>query len=112
MNTRSAARWTAGGLLVSAGLLWVAPSLALADPPIADPGAIQPPGTGMVTTILGWIKWIALVVCIGSLIWGGAKVALSKRRGEGEEAAKAVGMPIIGAFIVSAAFTLIGFLWS
>ena len=35
---------------------------------IPDPDPVQPPGTGGVTTLIGWLKWIGYAVVGGAII--------------------------------------------
>ena len=88
-------------------------ALAMTSPILAavpDPSPIQPPGTGGVNTILGWLMWIGLAVAVGALIAVGILVAVSLRRGEGGHVAGTVMMPLLGAIIIGAAAAIIGFL--
>ncbi|WP_242493915.1 hypothetical protein [Sanguibacter massiliensis] len=77
---------------------------------IPDPIATQPPGTEGLTTIMGWLKWVALAVCIAGLIMAGALMAIQSRRGEGGEHAGKIGMALGGVIVISAAAALVGFL--
>lgn len=83
-----------------------------ANTPVAIPDSppIQPPGTEGVTTILGWLKWVALAICVIGLIVAGALMAIQSRRGEGGEHAGKIGMALGGVIVISAATSLIGFL--
>lgn len=77
---------------------------------IPDSPPIQPPGTEGVTTIMGWLKWVALAICVIGLIIAGALMAIQSRRGEGGEHAGKIGMALGGVIVISAATSLIGFL--
>ncbi|WP_156475771.1 hypothetical protein [Pseudoclavibacter helvolus] len=77
---------------------------------IPDSPPIQPPGTEGVTTIMGWVKWVGLAVCVLGLIAAGTMMAINSRRGEGGEHAGKIGMALGGVIIISAAASLIGFL--
>ncbi|WP_219820074.1 MULTISPECIES: hypothetical protein [unclassified Pseudoclavibacter] len=83
-----------------------------ANTPVALPDSppVQPPGTEGITTILGWLKWVALAVCIAGLVAAGAMMAVNSRRGEGGEHAGKIAMALGGVIIISAATSLIGFL--
>lgn len=59
---------------------------------------------------MGWGKWIALGALVMALIFAGAKMGFAGRRGEGGEHASAVGWSLGGVMVVSAAFTIVGFL--
>ena len=75
-----------------------------------DPAPVQPPGTDGFVTIMGWVKWVALAVCIIGLIVAGAMMAVQSRRGEGGEHVGKIGMALAGVIVISAAATLVGFL--
>lgn len=76
---------------------------------LPDPDPVQPPGTEGLTTLLGWVKWIGLAVCVLGLIAAGTVMAIQSRRGEGGEHAGKIGMALGGVIIISAATSLVGF---
>ena len=76
---------------------------------LPDPDPVQPPGTEGLTTLLGWVKWIGLAVCVLGLIAAGTMMAIQSRRGEGGEHAGKIGMALGGVIIISAATSLVGF---
>ena len=50
---------------------------------IPDPGPVAPPGfAGPVAVIMGWVKWVGLIVAVLGVIIIGAKLAINVRRGE------------------------------
>ncbi|MBX9244626.1 hypothetical protein ICW40_07360 [Actinotalea ferrariae] len=77
---------------------------------VPDPSPVQPPGTEGLTSIMGWVKWVALAICIIGLIIAGAMMAIQSRRGEGGEHAGKIGMALGGVIVISAAGSLVGFL--
>jgi hypothetical protein len=77
---------------------------------LPDPAPVQPPGTEAVSTILGWAKWVGLVVCILGLIAAGTLMAVQSRRGEGGEHVGKIGMALGGVIVISAAVALVGFI--
>ncbi|MFT8395948.1 hypothetical protein [Propionibacterium sp.] len=79
-----------------------------ADVPNPDP--VQPPGTGGVVTLLGWLKWGGLVMCIAGLIAAGGMMAIKYHRGEGGEQAGWIGKALIGVIVIGAAASMVGFL--
>jgi len=79
---------------------------------VPDPDPIQPPGTEGFTAIMGWVKWVALAVCVIGLIVAGAMMAVQSRRGEGGEHVGKIGMALGGVVVISAAASLVGFLMS
>ena len=41
---------------------------------VIDPGAVQPPGTEGLVSIMSWVKWVALALAVAGLMVGGAMV--------------------------------------
>ena len=94
-----------GNSVVALGSLWV----ALPTPNLTGDGTAQinesaagAPGSEGFTTILGWVVWIALAICIMSLIAAGGLLALNHRRGEAGAHLGRVGT-ILGAVILISA---------
>jgi len=79
---------------------------------IPNPAPVQPPGTNGFVTIMGWVKWVALAVCVIGIIVAGALMAINSRRGEGGEHAGRIGFALGGVIVISAAASLVGFLVS
>lgn len=77
---------------------------------VPDPAPVQPPGTDGLIAIMGWVKWVALAICIIGLIVAGAMMAIQSRRGEGGEHAGKIGMALGGVIVITAASSLVGFL--
>jgi uncharacterized membrane protein len=78
---------------------------------VPDPGAgTMPPGFGAFTTVMGWAKWVGLGIAVVGLIMLGVSLTISARRGEGGEIGGWLGRLLIGVIIISAAFTIVGFL--
>lgn len=89
--------------------LTLAAGTALAAPP--DPGdGTAPPGSEGFITLMGWGKWIALGICIMSLIGAGVMMGFGNRHGDGGEHAARLGRILGGVIVISAAFSLVGFL--
>ncbi len=79
---------------------------------LPNPQPIQPPGTGDISTVMGWVMWLGLALCILGLVVAGALMAINTRRGEGGEHAGRIGMALGGVIVIGAAGALIGFLAS
>ncbi|MFW5421091.1 hypothetical protein J0910_31245 [Nocardiopsis sp. CNT-189] len=78
---------------------------------IPNPGTGEPPpGSRGILTILQWVKWVALAVCVGGLIAAGATMAIQSRRGEGGEHMGRILMVLGGVVVIAAAVSMIGFL--
>jgi hypothetical protein len=78
---------------------------------VPDPGqGDMPPGFEAFTTVMGWAKWVGLGVAVVGLILLGVSMTVSARRGEGGEIGGWLGRLLVGVIIISAAFTIVGFL--
>lgn len=75
---------------------------------IPDPDPAQPPGTQGVTTIMAWLKWIGYAVVGGAIVVGGIMIAVSSRRGEGQDALPKILWPMGGAIVIGAGAAWIG----
>lgn len=78
---------------------------------VPDPGAgSMPPGFEQFTTVMGWAKWIGLGVTVVMVIILGVTATINSRRGEGGEIGGRLGWALGGIILISAAFTIVGFL--
>ncbi|MDE9366564.1 hypothetical protein PZ938_13205 [Luteipulveratus sp. YIM 133132] len=78
---------------------------------VPNPGSgKKPPGFDKFTDVMGWVKWIALGLCVIALIGAGVSMAMGSRRGDGGEHLQKVGYVLGGVMVISAAVSLIGFL--
>ena len=73
-------------------------------------GGTMPPGFESFVTVMGWAKWVGLGVAVIGFIMLGVSMTISSRRGEGGEIGGWLGRLIVGVIIISAAFTIVGFL--
>ncbi len=92
-------------------------SLALTRASLALPSAVPDPGDGSMPPgfekfidVMGWAKWLALGALVLALIAAGVMMSVNQRRGEGGEDAGRIMKVVLGAMIVSAAVSIIGFL--
>ncbi|MFC5382132.1 hypothetical protein [Aquipuribacter nitratireducens] len=76
-------------------------SVPLASVPRPNPGA--PPGSAQFLTILNWVSWGALVICVAGVIFAGIAMIISSRRGEGGEHIGKLGTVLAGCVVVGAA---------
>jgi|tagenome__1003787_1003787.scaffolds.fasta_scaffold19503999_2 type IV secretory pathway VirB2 component (pilin) len=102
---------------VSIAATAMALAVAFALPAFADPvpnpgGGSAPPGSEGFITIMGWVKWVALGLCVIALIGAGAMMGFGRARGDGGEHLERVGRILGGVVLISAAFSLVGFLVS
>ena len=77
---------------------------------VPDPAPSQPPGTERFITIMSWVKWVALAICVLGLIIAGAGMAVQARRGEGGEHVGRLGFVLFGVIIISGSGAIVGFL--
>jgi hypothetical protein len=89
-------------LAVSAHL-WLAD---VPNPPPASPG----PGGGAVTTLLAWVKWLALAACAGSAVVAGGMIAVGSVTCRSELAARGKSglvWSVVGAIVVAIGIPLV-----
>jgi hypothetical protein len=82
----------------------------LAGVSLPDPAPAQPPGGGAISTLLSWVKWGALVCCVGAAITAGGMIAVgnTSRRAELAERGKVTLIcAVIGAIVIAVGGTLI-----
>lgn len=75
---------------------------------IPDPAPKQPPNTEGVSTLLAWLKWGGYAVVGGAIIVGGALIAVSLRRGEGQDALPKIIWPMVGAIVIGGGIGMVG----
>ena len=75
---------------------------------VVDPGqGIAPPGSEGIVTIVSWVAWTVLAVCVLGVLLVGARMAVAHRRGEGAEHAVSLAYVLGGAVLVGSASGLI-----
>ena len=90
-----------GQAVASLGTMWVyLPSPVLTNG-TGQAGGGTPPGSAGVTTILGYVMWIALVICVLSIIAIGAMLAVRIRRGDGEQLLGRLGIVLAAVILIS-----------
>jgi type IV secretory pathway VirB2 component (pilin) len=76
---------------------------------VLDPGEGQaPPGSENVVTIVNWIAWVAVVLCVIGVIVAGIGMLFAGRRGEGGEQASKLGWVLAGSIVIGGASALVG----
>lgn len=76
---------------------------------VPNPGSgSPPPGGEKFTTILQWVAWGALGVCVMGVIICGGAMAISHRHGSGGEHAARLGWVLAGCVVVGAASGIVG----
>ena len=68
----------------------------------------KPPGWEELVQILKWVAWICFGICVGAVMWAGAMMGMSARRGEGGEHAGRLGWTLAGAIIIGSASAIVG----
>lgn len=68
----------------------------------------QPPGTGGIQTIIGWVAWVATALGVVGIIVVGITMLFQNRRGEGGEAAGKLGWVLAGLVVITAASAIVG----
>ena len=99
-----------GTSVAALGSLWVAlptPNLTSDGTAQINKSAAGAAGSEGFTTILGWVVWIALAICIMSLIAAGALLAVNHRRGEAGAHLGRVGTILGAVILISAAGAIV-----
>jgi hypothetical protein len=68
-----------------------------------QPGQVQPPGTGGLVTILGWLGWTVSAACVAGILLCAGVMALRHRRGESGESLASLGWVLGACVLLSAA---------
>ncbi|MGY1634284.1 hypothetical protein ACI784_21505 [Geodermatophilus sp. SYSU D01186] len=75
---------------------------------VVDPGqGVAPPGSEGIVTIVQWVAWTVLAVCVVGVLLVGARMALAHRRGEGAEHAVSLAYVLGGAVLAGSASGLV-----
>ena len=93
-----------GQVVGALGTMWVhvgTPDLDGGGASSIEAGS-KAPGAGDLTTVLGYVTWISLVVCIVSLIVLGGRLALHLRAGEGITSLGRIGLVLGATVLISA----------
>ena len=96
--------------LAALGTLWIkipTASLLAPDGQHVAAAAITSPET---STVLGWVKWLGMVIAIGSLMVAGVMLSHSRQRGQASRASQRIVIVLFGAAVISSAPALVGWL--
>lgn len=77
---------------------------------LPDPDPVQPPGTDAISDILGWAKWVGLVIAIFGIIIVAAIMSVNSRRGQGSDNLGTLGYIFMGVVLIGASTALVGFI--
>lgn len=71
---------------------------------VPDVSPTAPPGSDKLTTILGWVLWIATLACVAAVITAGIKIAMGGHgRGGGGEHGMTLLLALLGAIVCGVA---------
>ncbi|NQX29663.1 hypothetical protein HQQ81_20140 [Microbacteriaceae bacterium VKM Ac-2854] len=97
-----------GKAVASLGTLWVyVPSAVLIEGENPGRGGGTPPAADAFTTILGYVTWVSLGLCVLSLIVAGAMLASRRRHGDGETHLGRLGVIVLAVMLISAATSIV-----
>ena len=92
--------------------LAAAPGKALAAIDDAPPSNVGLPGGPLLSTLLGWGKWVGLIVCALAIIYGAATWrGMGGNSGRGVEGKAYVGAGMLGAMIIGLAVIAVNTLY-
>lgn len=87
--------------LASLGTIWVYLPTPVLDAGSGAAGGGTPPASAGVTTVLGYVMWIALAICVMSIIAIGAMLVVRIRRGDGGQLLGRLGIVLTAAILIS-----------
>jgi type IV secretion system protein TrbL len=99
-----------GKAFAALGSVWTlipTPVLTGGGTSTSNKSAVNAAGAAGFTTILGWVVWIALAICVLSLIAVGAMLAASHRRGESAAHLGRLGTILAAVILISGASSII-----
>lgn len=100
-----------GSVVTTFGTLWVqvdTPNVAQGSTPYQSAA-----GAGGVSTLLQWMMWLGLAVCIGSLLVAAARLAMPSRSPDDVATAGGrVGVVLVATIMISGAAALVGALFN
>jgi hypothetical protein len=83
------------------------PLLIRFDDPVNNTPTAPNAVKGNVETVVNWVTWIGMMVCVLGIIIAGTMMAIGQRRGEGGEHASRLGWVIAGCIVIGAASGLV-----
>jgi hypothetical protein len=76
---------------------------------VVDPGeGVAPPGSEGLVTIVNWVAWVAVTLCVVAVMVAGIGMLFASRRGEGGEQASKLGWVLAGSIVIGGASALVG----
>jgi hypothetical protein len=95
---------------VHPGLLARGPVRVSAAAGVPNPAPLTPAAGGAISTLIAWVKWLALVACGASAVTAGAMIAVgstTQRTGLAERGKTALLWSVIGAVVVAIGIPLV-----
>jgi hypothetical protein len=77
---------------------------------VPNPAPLTPAGAGAISTLIAWVKWLALVTCGASAVIAGGMIAIgstTQRTGLAERGKTALLWSVIGAVVVAVGIPLV-----
>jgi hypothetical protein len=75
---------------------------------VLDPGAgVPPPGAEGIATLVQWVAWTVLALCVVGVLMISARMALAHRRGDVAEHATGLALVLGAAVLVGSASGLV-----
>ncbi|MGQ4487709.1 hypothetical protein LRE75_16675 [Streptomyces sp. 372A] len=75
---------------------------------VVNPGqGAEPPGASKLKSILGWVAWIVLGLCVMGVLVVAGRMAISHQRGQGGEHATGLAYVLGACILVGAASALV-----
>ena len=109
-NLANAVMEAYGKVAASLGTIWI----NIGTPNLTGTGGSSPvkagesaPGSGELMTVLGYVKWIALVIAVVSLVLLAARVMMKMRAGEGFAAVGRTGLILGAVVLISGASSMV-----
>ena len=109
-NLATAVMEAFGKAVASLGTVWVhigTPVLTGSGSSSSIAAGASAPDSGGISTVLGYVVWVSLAICILSLFILGAVIATRLRAGEGIAAVGRIGLVLSAAVLVSGASALV-----
>ncbi|MGS0685513.1 hypothetical protein ACVBEQ_10245 [Nakamurella sp. GG22] len=79
---------------------------------VPDVSPTEPPGADKLTTILGWVLWVATAACVAAVIAAGIKIAMGgSGRGAGGEHGMSLLFALAGTIVCGVAASAVTLLF-
>ncbi|MFI2373178.1 hypothetical protein [Streptomyces sp. NPDC018833] len=76
---------------------------------VVDPAqGVEPPGAGKLKTVVQWVAWVVLALCVTGVLVVAGRMAVSHQRGQGGEHATGLAYVLGACVLVGIASGLVG----